>query len=75
MRSLRLLVEGGRFAKKGLPDAVKQSGRSLRQSWGLEQWFVSTAGRTLPVSNVEETDRDESSFWLLWAHKPKAEVQ
>lgn len=53
-------MEEGRFAKKGLQDAMKPSGRSLRQSWGLEQWFVSTAGRTLPVSDVvEETDRDK----------------
>lgn len=54
-----MLVEGGRFAKKGLQDAVKQNGRPLRQSWGLEEWFVSTAGMTLPVSDTEEMQRDE----------------
>lgn len=58
----RLLVEGGRFAKKGLQDAVKQNGRPLRQSWGLEEWFVSTTGMTLPVSDTEEMERDEKLF-------------
>lgn len=57
-----MLVEGGRFAKKGLEDAVKQNGRSRRQSWGLEEWFVSTAGMTLPVSDIQEMERDEQLF-------------
>lgn len=41
---------------------MKQNGRSLRQSWGLAESFVSTAGMTLPVSDIQEMERDEKLF-------------
>lgn len=40
-------------------DALKLSGGSPRQSWGLEQWFSSTPRRTLPVDDMEEVSKDE----------------
>lgn len=62
---------GGRLAQKALHDVLKLSGRAPAQSWGPEQWFVSTAGGTLRVCGVEEVDGERSCLRLPGAQEPR----
>lgn len=65
---------GGRLAQKALHDVLKLSGRAPAQSWGPEQWFVSTAGGTLRVCGVEEVDGERSCLRLPGHKSPEAGV-
>ena len=67
-----MLVGGGRLAQKALHDVLKLSGRAPAQSWGPEQWFVSTAGGTLRVCGVEEVDGERSCLRLPGHKSPEA---
>lgn len=61
---------GDRFAKKSILDVLKMSGGSPRKSWGPEQCFSSTPGRTLWVT-WRKWPGMKSSLWLLWAQEPR----
>lgn len=69
-----MLVVGGRLAQKALHDVLKLSGGAPAQSWGPEQWFVSTAGGTLRVCGVEEVDGERSCLQLPGHKSPEAGV-
>lgn len=62
---LKLLAGGRRLAQKALHDVLNLSGRAPKLSWRPGQWFVSTAGGTLPACGVEEVDRERSCLRLL----------
>ena len=60
-----MLAGGRRLAQKALHDVLNLSGRAPKLSWRPGQWFVSTAGGTLPACGVEEVDRERSCLRLL----------
>ena len=62
---LKVACGRSRLAQKALHDVLKLSGGAPKWSWGPEEWFVSTAGGTLPACGVEEVDGERSCLRLL----------